>query len=971
MQSFVKSRGMVVIFFAFFSMGAFAEPDLSLSTNSISFSVYEGGSNPGDELLAISNGGDESLSWEIYDVNEMPLSLPEWLNVTPASGSVSAGNSGYAIVQANIAGLSGGSYDYAFEVVSPAAQNSPQRVDVSFEVIGSILEISSQTFVFPFDEANFNTEQILTFHNPGGGLLNWSITDPNETSLTLPGWLTFDLVSGSLAHDEFDDVTLMVDITDLPRGQYVYVFEVNAEGAQNSPQAITVTVDIGGVIYVPGNFPTIQSAIDAAEPNDMIVVLPGTYVENIDFNGKDVILMAMKLYDPSVTEETVIDGDSKGSVVTFSGSETSACVLRGFVVTNGYQLAAGGGILGNGSAATIDQCVIIGNIASWGAGLCACNGAITNCLIASNAAYYDGGGLALCDGVIKNCTISGNFAVDDGGGLFDCIGSMTNCIVWSNEASETEGIYGSLTPIYSCLQNWTGGGTGNRVANPLFNNEANFDYHLKSAYGRWDPNDGQWKYDGVTSPCIDGGSPERISFWNSNDTPADPNDDYLDEYTDPNAMWTRELWPHGELINMGVYGGMPEASMSPNPAGNVANLNHDDQVGTGDLTLFIESWLLQRDLLDTDLDRDGDVDYADFVLFSNEWLLPVELLPPPAPTGLVLITDELDVELDWDDSSYEYFGSYNVYRATDDANDLELLVSDLADSQYADPNLSDGTDYFYVVTVASVFGSESAYSALVSVEFPSPPAPTELSALVYDDKVELDWADSEYDYWATYNVYRSTDPEDPVLLVSGVTDSQYTDDSVVGGMQYYYSVTAVSLYDSESEQSVQVFAHPPYELYDHFEGGFGNWNNVELDDTDDWIRNSGSTDSSGTGPSSGANGSLWYIYLEAGFAGTAGDSAILESPEINGIDRTLSFYYHMYGAGMGTLNVDVYSDGTWTDGVWSLSGEQQTSSGEAYRLATVDLSAYTGLITIRLRAVAAGGYAGDMAIDEITISGIQ
>ena len=40
----------------------------------------------------------------------------------------------------------------------------------------------------------------------------------------------------------------------------------------------------------------------------------------------------------------------------------------------------------------------------------------------------------------------------------------------------------------------------------------------------------------VTSPCIDAG--------------------------DPTADWTGELWPHGGRINMGAYGGTPEASMS-------------------------------------------------------------------------------------------------------------------------------------------------------------------------------------------------------------------------------------------------------------------------------------------------------------------------------------------------------------------------------------------------------------------------
>ena len=156
---------------------------------------------------------------------------------------------------------------------------------------------------------------------------------------------------------------------------------------------------------------------------------------------------------------------------------------------------------------------------------------------------------------------------------------------------------------------------------------------------------------------------------------------------------------------------------------------------------------------------------------------------------------------------------------------------------------------------------------------------------------------------------------------------------------------------------------------DDFETDYGNWPNV-TGDTHDWTRDSDGTPSSNTGPSSGANGSTWYVYLECSESGggayTSGDNAILEGPNLDAdaYDLELSFYYHMYGGEIGTLNVDVY-DGTWNDGVWNLSGPQ----GDVYTQAIVDLSAYTGTIKLRFRAVAAGGWAGDIAIDDIEISG--
>lgn len=70
---------------------------------------------------------------------------------------------------------------------------------------------------------------------------------------------------------------------------------------------------------------------------------------------------------------------------------------------------------------------------------------------------------------------------------------------------------------------------------------------------------------------------------------------------------------------------------------------------------------------------------------------------------------------------------------------------------------------------------------------------------------------------------------------------------------------------------------------------------------------------------------------------------------------------------IGTLNVDV-NDGSWNNGVWSLSGQQHSSGSDPYTQAVVDLSSYTGPITIRFRAVAAGGSYGDMAIDDIEVT---
>lgn len=129
---------------------------------------------------------------------------------------------------------------------------------------------------------------------------------------------------------------------------------------------------------------------------DTVEVAEGSYVENINFNGKNIVLTST---DPNSPANTIIDGSNSGTVVTFSGSETSACLLTGFKITNGYAYPQGGGISGNGTHAIISNCFVSGNIV------------VGNC----SEGYSGGGGLYGCDGQIINCMITDNIAWDDGG----------------------------------------------------------------------------------------------------------------------------------------------------------------------------------------------------------------------------------------------------------------------------------------------------------------------------------------------------------------------------------------------------------------------------------------------------------------------------------------------------------------------------------------------------------------------------
>jgi agmatine/peptidylarginine deiminase len=199
-------------------------------------------------------------------------------------------------------------------------------------------------------------------------------------------------------------------------------------------------------------------------------------------------------------------------------------------------------------------------------------------------------------------------------------------------------------------------------------------------------------------------------------------------------------------------------------------------------------------------------------------------------------------------------------------------------------------------------------------------------------------------------------------------DTTYEDTGLTPDAQYTYRVKARDKSAAQNEsgwstaESATTVAGPLFS--DDFEISFGNWTNV-TGDQDEWYRNQGSTPSNNTGPDhDNTFGTGWYLHMEtsSGFANTAGDEVILESPDIDAdaySSLELSFYYHMYGSNIGTLNVDVYDGITWNNGVWSITGQQHTSTSDAYTQATVNLDAFSGTIRLRFRGVAAGGWQGD------------
>ncbi|MCK4653820.1 MAG: DUF1565 domain-containing protein, partial [Candidatus Cloacimonetes bacterium] len=215
------------------------------------------------------------------------------------------------------------------------------------------------------------------------------------------------------------------------------------------------------IINVPADQPTIQAGIDVSVNADTVLVQPGTYFENINYNGKLITVASLFLttQDTTYISQTIIDGDSLGSVVTFESGEDSTAVLTGFTITNGYAYGGyfGGGIFCDNSSPNLYYVTITNNSAEYGGGIScrySSSPSLENVTITENSAAGEGGGIYCwyySSPSLENVTITENSAAGEGGGIscednsnlsFD---SVNFCNIFLNYAGCGNDLY-----VYDC-----------------------------------------------------------------------------------------------------------------------------------------------------------------------------------------------------------------------------------------------------------------------------------------------------------------------------------------------------------------------------------------------------------------------------------------------------------------------------------------------------------------------------------------
>ena len=323
-------------------------------------------------------------------------------------------------------------------------------------------------------------------------------------------------------------------------------------------------------------FDMVQEGIDAADHGDTVLALAGTYVENINFTGKAIVVRS-----ESGADATVLDG-SGGTVVAFRSNEGLGSVLDGFTVTNGYGSYippmnwTGGGVLCWPGSPTIRNNVITANVAEIGAAIsCYQSSArIDSNIIVNNSTHlgigssaagihcYDSAALVITNNVfasnssdygtglrIVDCspTVQGNtFWANTGQDVIHCdfmaSPEILNSIFWDGATTEIVGA-GAVVSYCDVKGGWTGSGIGNIDAEPLFVNAAGGDYRLQQHPCQT----------GVINPCVDAGDPTSPMIEGTTRTDLVQDGGIVDMGYHYERLQASCQWYCGSGINMDTY----------------------------------------------------------------------------------------------------------------------------------------------------------------------------------------------------------------------------------------------------------------------------------------------------------------------------------------------------------------------------------------------------------------------------------
>ena len=285
---------------------------------------------------------------------------------------------------------------------------------------------------------------------------------PLDPTFTFTGWQGSAVDAGSVANPDStltwvkinDDYNLVATFRSVLETLYV------DNDADEDPGANDMTLSDpqeNGTFMHP--FDSIQEAIGVSQDGAKIVVNSGTYLESLDFIGRQITVTSEDVNMPGVYSFPTIDANDTGTVVSFAHGEDANTVLSGFILTGGYDEQAAA-IACRQSSPSLDHLLVIGNRCCESMEAEALQGPIAKGIL------Y----LVDCNSVMNHLSLNGNYAGLSGSSLrlTDCNAVLINSILWDQLDQDIQINDGTYLSVDYCTltQLWTG--IGNLNLDPKF-----------------------------------------------------------------------------------------------------------------------------------------------------------------------------------------------------------------------------------------------------------------------------------------------------------------------------------------------------------------------------------------------------------------------------------------------------------------------------------------------------------------------
>lgn len=209
-------------------------PIIWLSGTELTFTASEISPKPASQEIRIRNSGKNTLKYSIsVDAS--------WLSISPADGS-SAGQANAHVVTVDASGMAGrdAAYTATITITCSDAYNNPQKASVALQLSKEPppeISVSPTALTFSAQAGGSSPRaQTINIRNSGKSVLNYTISDDAS-------WLDVNPTSGS-SSGENKGHTVTVNSSGMSEGNYAATITIGDPKATNSPQKVSVTLQI-------------------------------------------------------------------------------------------------------------------------------------------------------------------------------------------------------------------------------------------------------------------------------------------------------------------------------------------------------------------------------------------------------------------------------------------------------------------------------------------------------------------------------------------------------------------------------------------------------------------------------------------------------------------------------------------------------------------------------------------------------